>query len=324
MTNAAGLWRKKATDATALDERALTQHSVAEWLPITLMEDSGVEKAKKLRELLATSQPTQVIGAHNGLTAVLAEEAGFDALWVSSFELSASRALPDTSLLTMTDYLSAAIQVDRVASLPVIADCDTGFGNAINVAHTVREFEAAGIAAICIEDKLFPKVNSFSEHAQPLVEAEEFAHRIAVGKEAQRDPDFVLIARTEAFIAGCDTAEALRRANAYADAGADAVLIHSKESSPWQIEEFLAGWNDRTSVVVVPTTYNDWHIDEIGRAGISMCIYANHGLRATVRSVQQTFTAIREYGATAKIEPAIASVREIFAIQNLDEWLALE
>jgi phosphoenolpyruvate phosphomutase len=283
-----------------------------------------VEKAKQLRELLGNPRPIQAVGAHNGLTAVLAEEAGFDALWVSSFELSASRALPDTSLLTMTDYLNAAVQVDRAASLPVIADCDTGFGNALNVAHTVKEFEAAGIAAVCIEDKLFPKVNSFSEHAQPLVDLDEFAHRIAVGKEVQSHPDFVVIARTEAFIAGYDTAEALRRANAYSDAGADAVLIHSKESSPWQIEEFLAGWDGRAPVVVVPTTYNDWHIDDIGRAGISMCIYANHGVRATVSSVRQAFTAIREYGATAKIEPAIASVREIFTIQNHDEWLSLE
>jgi phosphoenolpyruvate phosphomutase len=156
------------------------------------------------------------------------------------------------------------------------------------------------------------------------VDSVEFAHRIEAGKNAQRGSDFILIARTEAFIAGHATAEALRRANAYADAGADAVLIHSKESSSWQIEEFLAGWDRDTAVVVVPTTYNDWHIDDIGRAGISMCIYANHGVRATVRSIRQTFTAIREYGATAKIEPAIASVREIFAIQNLDEWLSLE
>jgi phosphoenolpyruvate phosphomutase len=283
-----------------------------------------VEKARRLRELLVSPRPAQVVGAHNGLTGVLAEEAGFDALWVSSFEMSASRALPDTSLLTMTDYLGTAAQVNRATSLPVIADCDTGFGNALNVAHTVREFEAVGIAAICIEDKVFPKVNSFSEHDQPLVDREEFAHRIAVGKQAQHDPDFVLVARTEAFIAGYDTAEAHRRAHAYADAGADAVLVHSKESSPWQIEEFLAGWNRRVPVIVVPTTYNNWHIDEIGLAGVSMCIYANHGLRATVRSVRQTFTAIREYGATAKIESSIASVPEIFAIQNLDEWLSLE
>lgn len=283
-----------------------------------------MEKAKQLRELLAADRPAQVIGAHSGLTAVLAAEAGFDAAWVSSFELSACRALPDTSLLTMTDYLAAAVQVDRASALPVVADCDTGFGNALNVAHTVREFEAAGIAAICIEDKIFPKVNSFSDHAQPLVDVAEFAHRIEVGKAAQRDPDFVFIARTEAFIAGCDTAEALRRATAYADAGADAVLIHSKESTPWQIEEFLASWHGRTPVVIVPTTFNDWHIDDIGRAGVSMCIYANHGLRATVRAVRQTLGAIREYGATAKIEPNIASVREIFDIQKLDDWLALE
>lgn len=283
-----------------------------------------MEKAKQLRELLGASRPAQVVGAHNGLTAVLAEEAGFDALWVSSFELSACRALPDTSLLTMTDYLNSAVGVDRATALPVIVDCDTGFGNALNVAHTVKEFEAAGIAAVCIEDKLFPKVNSFSEHAQPLVDSVEFAHRIEAGKNAQRDGDFILIARTEAFIAGRDTTETLRRANAYADAGADAVLIHSKEPSSWQIEEFLAGWDRKTPVVIVPTTYNDWHIDDIGAAGISMCIYANHGVRAAVSSIRRTFAAIREYGATAKIEPTIASVREIFAIQNLDEWLSLE
>ena len=282
-----------------------------------------MEKSRILRQLLEAGRLVSAIGAPSGLSAILAEEAGFDAVWSSSFEVSAFRGLPDASLLTMADYLQAAVQADRRCGLPVIADCDTGFGNALNVAHAVREYEAAGIAAISIEDKIFPKVNSFSDRGQALEDMEEFAHRIAVAKSAQRSPEFFVIARTEAFIAGYSVDEALRRANAYAEAGADAILVHSKAPTPAQIADFLSKWGDRKPLVVVPTTYFDWHVDDMRRAGVAMCIYANHGLRATVTAVRQAMTAIRADGTSSKVEAEIASVQDVFEIQRLDEWLSL-
>ncbi len=263
------------------------------------------------------------MGSASGLAAILAEQAGFDAVWSSSFEVSAFRGLPDTSLLTMTQYLAASVEVNRACGLPVIADCDTGFGNALNVAHMIHEYEAAGIAGVCIEDKVFPKVNSFSARGQVLEETEEFAHRIAVAKAAQSTPDLVVIARTEALIAGRGVGEALRRADAYASAGADAVLVHSKASTPGEIQEFLGRWSGAVPVVVVPTTYYDWPVDEMRQAGVALTIYANQALRASVSALRRTMTAIREAGCSATVEPEVASVKEIFEIQRLDDWLSL-
>ncbi|WP_438822051.1 isocitrate lyase/phosphoenolpyruvate mutase family protein [Actinocrinis puniceicyclus] len=280
-------------------------------------------KARELRRLLESPAVTTVMGAPSGLAAILAQQSGFDAVWSSSFEVSAFRGLPDASLLTMTDYLRAAVEADRACDLPVIADCDTGFGNALNVAHMIAEYEAAGIAAVCIEDKVFPKVNSFSERAQQLEDMAEFAHRISVAKAAQRNPDLLVIARTEALIAGGEVDDALRRARAYADAGADAVLVHSKAKTPDQILEFLGRWPGTCPVVVVPTTYYTWTVEEMRQAGVAMTIYANQGMRATVSAVRRIMTLIHNAGSSATIEDEVASVDEIFALQRLDEWLAL-
>src|SRR5256714_15508226 len=118
-------------------------------------------KATRLRARLSEPEVIRVSGAHDALSALVAEEVGFDAVWASSLTISASRGLPDMSLLTMTDYLQAAAHMNDACGCPVIADCDTGFGNALNVAYMVRQYEAAGVAAVCIEDKVFPKRNSF-------------------------------------------------------------------------------------------------------------------------------------------------------------------
>ena len=281
-------------------------------------------KSARMRSLLREGGLVKAVGAHNGLGAVLAEQAGFDAVWASSFEISAARALPDASLLTMTDYLQTAQELARACELPIIADCDTGFGNALNVAHAVREYEAAGIAGICIEDKTFPKVNSFAKHSQPLTSVEDFAHKVGTGKSVQQTADFLLIARTEAFIAGYGVDEVLRRAHAFVAAGADAILVHSKESTPRQLLEFLERWDASAPVVAVPTTYYTWPEEDAQKAGVAMFIYANHGLRASVRSIRETLTAIRQQGTAAGVEDRICSVDEIFSLQRLDEWMALE
>lgn len=214
--------------------------------------------------------------------------------------------------------------LDRACGLPVIADCDTGFGNALNVAHMVAEYEAAGIAAVCIEDKVFPKLNSFAGQGQNLVDTAEFAHKIKVARQAARSEDFTVIARTEAFIAGFGVDVALERAGAYADAGAHAVLVHSKADTPEQVLAFLACWDRTVPVVVVPTTYSSWHADDAHRAGVSMVIYANHGIRAKVTAMREVLSVIAKHGSSEGIEPAIASMRDIFDLQQLDKWMALD
>jgi phosphoenolpyruvate phosphomutase len=281
-------------------------------------------KAAWLRERLARPEVIRVSGAHDALSARVAEEVGFDAVWASSLAISAARGLPDMSLLTMTDYLAAATAINDVCGVPVVADCDTGFGNSVNMAYLVRQYEAAGIAAICVEDKVFPKRNSFVDTDQLLEDAEVFARKIEIGKRTQRTSEFVVIARTEAAIAGAGVPEALRRCHLYVDAGADAILMHSKSSRPDEVIEFLDGWEGRAPVVVVPTTYFSWHLDDAAKAGVSMVIYANQALRAAVSSMTQALRQVYAAGSSDPIENEIAPMADIFRLQRVDQWLALE
>jgi phosphoenolpyruvate phosphomutase len=266
----------------------------------------------------------RVSGAHDALSARVAEEAGFDAVWASSLAISAARGLPDMSLLSMTDYLQAASNISDVCTIPVIADCDTGFGGTLNVAYMVRQYEAAGVAAVCIEDKVFPKRNSFLGAGQRLEDADVFARKIEIAKRTQRNEDFFVIARTEAAIAGSGIGDALRRAHRYVDAGADAILMHSKSPEPDEVLGFLAKWGRRAPVVVIPTTYYTWHVDDAAKAGVAMVIYANHALRAAVRSMKQVLDEVLTAGSSVPVEDRIAPMRDIFGLQRVDEWLALE
>lgn len=245
------------------------------------------------------------------------QQAGFDAVWSSSFEISASHGLPDASLITMSQYLAASEVMDLCVDIPVIADCDTGFGGPLNAAYTVQRYERAGIAAVCIEDKLFPKINSFADASQDLLPTEEFALKIKAAKEAQRDPDFLLIARTESFIAGLDLSEALDRGHAYVEAGADALLVHSKSKRPDEVLEFAARWDSDVPLVAVPTTYNAVTESTLHEAGFRVVIYANHGLRAAVRGVQETLSALLKAGRAAAVQERIAPMHEVFALQGM-------
>ncbi|MGA5182909.1 isocitrate lyase/phosphoenolpyruvate mutase family protein [Streptomyces pseudogriseolus] len=276
------------------------------------------------RSLMQPGSLVRVAGAHDALGGLLAEKAGFDAVWSSSLEVSASRALPDASLLTMTEYLEAAANMQKALSVPVVADCDSGYGNNANAAHMVHEYEAAGITAISIEDKKFPKMNSFADRGNSLVDTHDFCRKLDTVKNAQSGSDFFVIARTEALINGLPVTEALHRAHAYEDAGADAILIHSKEKTNAQIVDFLNRWESKLPVVVVPTTYPNWPADAMAAAGVSVVIYANHGLRATITGLRETFASILNHGDTTKLEDALAPVRDVFALQGLDTWQALD
>ncbi|NJQ05633.1 isocitrate lyase/phosphoenolpyruvate mutase family protein [Streptomyces lonarensis] len=276
------------------------------------------------RSVLADNEIVRVAGANHALGGLLAEEAGFQAVWSSSLEVSASRALPDASILSMTEYLEAAANIQKALRIPVVADCDTGYGGNLNVAHMIHEFEAAGITAVCMEDKLFPKMNSFVSGGQTLLPTKEFADKIRIAKAAQATREMFVIGRTEALISGLDVQAALERARAYADAGADAVLVHSKVRTRDQVLGFLDGWDFRVPVVIVPTTYPDWHIDEIKQAGVSVVIYANQGLRATVSALRATYRSVYETGDSTAVENSIASVQDIFALQRLESWQKLD
>jgi phosphoenolpyruvate phosphomutase len=279
---------------------------------------------RTFRDVLAQGRAVRAAGVHDALGAVLAEQAGFAAVWASSLGISAARCLPDASLLTMTEYLQAAVQMQRRVSIPVVADCDTGFGDNLNIAYLVHEYEAAGISAVCIEDKHYPKMNSFAPGSHDLLDTAAFARKISIAKQVQSGDDFFVIARTEALISGLGVDEALNRGYAYAEAGADALLVHSKQRTSAEVQAFLEQWDGRTPVVVVPTTYPDWHFDDAVKAGVSMIIYANQGLRATIDALRSTFDTIITHGSSADLEAGLASLTDVFELQRLRQWQELE
>jgi phosphoenolpyruvate phosphomutase len=280
--------------------------------------------AADLRQILCGLNTGRAAGAYDALSAKLVERAGFDAVWASSFTISASRGLPDMSLLTMTEYLEAASHMVVACDIPVLADCDTGFGTAVNVAHMVHRYEAAGIAGVCIEDKVFPKTNSFVGERQELIPSKQFMRKIAAAKATQSDSDFVVVARTEALICGLSVEEAVERASSYVEAGADAILIHSKQRTPNEILDFLSMWESNVPVVVVPTTYYSWCLEDAVRAGVDLVIYANQALRAAVAALADTLDLIARTGSSVAVEPKIASLQEVFDLQGLDEWLVFD
>lgn len=275
------------------------------------------EGARKLRRNLAGPEIVRLIGAHDALGAKMAERAGFDGVWASGFEIATSYAVPDASIVTLTEHLAAARAMSQAAGLPVVADCDTGYGEALQFSWAVRQFEAAGVAGVCIEDKLFPKINSFAQGSQELLPVDAFIAKLQAGQAARRDPDFVIIARVEALIAGCGLAETLQRARAYADAGADAVLVHSKAADVSEIAAVTHLWDRPVPLVAVPTTYYRVTAQELAALGIKVVIYANHGLRAALRAMEETYAEILRSGSTAAVEGRLWPMKRVLGLQGM-------
>ncbi len=207
--------------------------------------------------------------------------------------------------------------MNDAVSIPVVADCDTGYGNSNNVMYMVKKYEAAGIAAVTIEDKLFPKVNSYIPGRQELAPIAEFVGKILAAKNAQTSEDFMVIARVEALIAGWGQEEALKRAQAYAEAGADAILIHSKAGTPDEIVKFVKAWDFSAPLVIVPTAYPMITLEEIKQLGIKRVIYANHGLRAAIKAINEVFSEINRVGRLDAINDRIVQMNDVFELQGM-------
>jgi phosphoenolpyruvate phosphomutase len=278
-------------------------------------------QAKALRALLNGNRPARAMGAHSPLSARIAEESGFDCIWSSGLEISAMQAIPDANLLTMDHYLRAAADMAQAVDVPVLADCDSGFGDVNNVYHMVEQYESRGIAGVCLEDKQYPKLNSFVNERQHLASPEEFAAKICAAKAAQRGDAFVLVARTEALIVGAGLDEALLRAEIYERAGADALLIHSKERTPDEVLAFKANYSGKLPVVIVPTSYPSLHYTDLAAHGISMVIYANHGIRSSIAAMRATMERIVDEGTTSSLESELVSIGDVFAMQRLEDML---
>ena len=276
--------------------------------------------ANILYSKLKEKQILKVAGAFDAMSAKLVELNNFDAVWAGSFAISATHALPDASILTMTEFLSVASNMTDACSIPVIADCDTGFGGPSNVSHMVKKYENAGIAAVSIEDKTFPKQNSLLEDGnQQLLSEKDFVAKILAAKNAKINENFMIIARVEALIAGLGINEAKKRAGAYEKAGADAILIHSKKNTPDEIFEFCDTWNGNIPIIVIPTSYPHVTLDELQNHKVKMVIYANQSLRAAHWAMDEHLNKLSKVKSLNEVKTKMTSMEDIFHLQEMYE-----
>ncbi|MBP0618889.1 phosphoenolpyruvate mutase [Cupriavidus consociatus] len=286
---------------------------------------SAASRSATLRQLLVGPELEFMMEAHNGLSARIVREAGFKAIWASGLAISAQFGVRDNNEASWTQVVDTLEFMADSSGLPILVDGDSGYGNFNNVRRLVRKLEQRGIAGLCIEDKLFPKTNSFIDgERQQLATIDEFCGKIKAGKDTQTDADFSIVARVEALIAGWGMDEALRRAEAYRQAGADAILIHSKLSRPDEILEFAREWAGRAPLVIVPTRYYSTPTEVFRRAGISVVIWANHLIRAAASAMQAVAKEIHDTQTLVHVEDRIAPVSEIFRLQDADEYSAAE
>jgi phosphoenolpyruvate phosphomutase len=280
---------------------------------------------ERLREMLVSNELEFLMEAHNGLSARIVREAGFKGIWASGLAISAQFGVRDNNEASWTQVVDMVEFMADASDLPILLDGDTGYGNFNSVRRLVRKLEQRGIAGVCIEDKQFPKTNSFiGGERQPLAEVDEFCGKIKAGKDSQSETHFSIVARVEALIAGWGLQEALERAEAYRLAGADAILIHSKLSRPDEILAFAREWAGRAPLVIVPTKYYSTPTEVYRKAGISTVIWANHLVRAAASSMQAVAKDIHDSETLVNVEERIASVEEIFRMQDADEYAAAE
>ncbi len=279
-------------------------------------------KTKQLRDLIESPELGFILEAHNGISAKLVQQAGFKGIWASGLALSAQFCVRDSNEASWTQVVDMLEFMSDATDIPILLDGDTGYGNFNNMRRLVRKLEQRGIAGVCIEDKEFPKTNSFIDSGkQALADVDEFCGKIRAGKDSQQDPDFCIVARVEALIAGWGMDEALQRASAYCAAGADAILIHSRQARADEILAFADAWDGACPLVIVPTKYYSTPVDVFRKAGISVVIWANHMIRASVRAMEHVSREIYSQESLTGVEDRITNVDSIFQLQGADELL---
>lgn len=279
----------------------------------------STKKTTMFKELLTNGQTNFIMEAHNGLSSKIVEEAGFQGIWASGLSVSAQLGVRDSNEASWTQVLEVLEFMSDASKIPILLDGDTGYGNFNNARRLIGKLESRGVAGVCLEDKIFPKRNSFSDVKQELADIGEFCRKIQACKDTQSDPDFSVVARVEALIAGLGHEEAIKRAEAYRVAGADAILIHSKIDNSSEIEKFLLEWNRRSPVVIVPTMYYNTPTDKFREWGVNLVIWANHNMRASITAMQATSKEIFESQSISKVEGEVVSVKEVFRLQDEDE-----
>jgi phosphoenolpyruvate mutase len=271
-----------------------------------------------LNGLIRSKKPEFLLEAHNALSAKIVEESGFRA---SGLSMSAALGLRDANEATSSEILQVLSFMAEITTVPILVDGDTGYGNFNNARRLVRNLELISVAGVCVEDKLFPKTNSFAGNRQSLEAIDLFCGKLKAIKDSARDDNFCVIARTEALIVGASMSEALARAEAYRVAGADAILIHSKLPSATEIIEFATEWADRAPLVVVPTTYISTPVETYSALGVSVVIWANHSLRAAISAMRAVGAQMRQMTDLASVESGIAQIKDVFELTGMPELL---
>lgn len=279
-----------------------------------------MRKTTQLRQLITSSELEFIMEAHSGLSAKIVEEAGFKGIWGSGLSISASLGVRDNNEASWTQVLDVIEYMSDATTIPILLDGDTGYGNFNNMRRLVKKLEQRGVGGVCIEDKIFPKTNSFLRgDRQPLADIQEFSGKIKAGKDSQLDDDFMIVARVEAFIAGWGLKEAMQRAEAYRKAGADAILIHSKLRDSSEIFSFLKEWDNRCPVVIVPTKYYTTPTDDFRKHKVALAIWANHLVRGSIAKMQEIAKQIHSDENLLNVEDVVVPVKEVFRLQDDQE-----
>lgn len=266
-------------------------------------------------------KPLIVLEAHNGLSALVVEQSPFDAIWISSLTSSGAMGLPDTELISMDSRLNIVREINQVTTKPIIYDGDTG-GQIEHFPYWVQRLEEAGVDAIIIEDKAFPKRNSLDTNAKHnLEDVDVFAAKIAAGKAVAKN--ILIIARLESLIAKHNVYEAMSRSEEFLKAGADGIMIHSKASiDANEVFEFAKMFKEKhpdIPLVCVPTTYNQFTNQELIDAGFNIIIHANHLLRASLKAMQDVASELYHNQRSKEIDDKISSVKELFKIVGYEK-----
>jgi len=281
-------------------------------------------RTQHLRSLLCSPELSFLMEAHDALSAAIVEQSGFKGLWASGLSIASSLGFRDANEASWTQVVEVVERMADATTIPILVDGDSGFGNFNNARLAALKLYQRGAGGICIEDKGFPKMNSFVGERHPLADVAEFSGRLRAIKDTVPSDDFVLVARIEALIAGYDQEEALRRAHAYREAGADAILIHSRRSTPDEILAFARGWENRLPVIIVPTKYYRTPVDVYREAGISVAIWANHAMRASVVAMRDVCRRIIDEQGIAGVEGQVATLEDVFGLLRYGELASAE
>ncbi|MCO7514845.1 phosphoenolpyruvate mutase [Pseudomonas guariconensis] len=275
--------------------------------------------AGNFRQNLFNGKLDLILEAHSGLSARIVEEAGFSAIWASGLSIASALGLRDCNEASWSQVVEVTQAIHDVVNIPILFDGDSGFGNFNNVRHIVKRLSNYGIAGISLEDKSFPKMNSFVSGDHVLSSVEEFCGKIKAAQDTKCDDRFTVIARTEALIAGLGVDVALKRAEQYHEAGADGIFIHSRARDAQDVVEFGRRWQGRSPLVVAPTTYIDTPLALLEQVGVSIYICANQLMRASVHAMRRAARQIRQDNSISTINSDISPLADVFSLLDYDE-----